>query len=108
MGPSDRIASSRHGPPTKRVILLSTDEQQELARLVRAGKTEHRLVRRARVVLLRAEGVPVSVIGEQLGMHHETVLLWCDRFMKERLTGLRDRPRSGRPRSLSLESSASL
>jgi len=59
------------------------------------------------MVLMRADGVPVLTIAHRLMIHRDNVRRWCDRFMEHGLKGLRDLPKPGRPRSLSLRSSAS-
>jgi hypothetical protein len=96
------------GPPSPRAIHLKRQLKKKLRRFVRAGTTENRLAMRARVVLMRDEGVPIEVIARRLELNHGTARRWCDRFREGGIDGLRDRPRSGRPRKLSLESSASL
>src|SRR6266511_2813463 len=95
------------GPPSQRTIALTPTQVAELQHFVRAGTTENRTAVRARIVLLRAAEVPSICIAAQLGVDRHTVLLWCDRFIEEGIAGLHDRARSGRPRSLSLESTAS-
>jgi transposase len=62
---------------------------------------------RARVVLMRDEGIPIEVIARRLQINHGTARRWCNRFMQADIDGLRDRPRTGRPPKLSLESSES-
>ncbi|MGB7810743.1 MAG: helix-turn-helix domain-containing protein [Polyangia bacterium] len=95
------------GPASPRVIHLKRQLKKKLRRLVRAGTTENRMATRARVVLMRDEGVPIEVIARRMQINHGTARKWCDRFIDGGIDGLRDRPRSGRPRTLSLESSVS-
>ena len=52
---------------------------------------------RARIVLLAAEGVSNKDIAEELSIDADTVCKWCKRFAQERLAGLGDRHRPGRP-----------
>ena len=92
--------------PTTRVILLTPGQRQELESIVRCGTSQYRAVVRARLVLLRADGVPVLEIARRTGVHRNHVWRWCDRYMRLGLKGLSDRPRSGRPRTLSLRTSA--
>jgi hypothetical protein len=84
--------------PTTRVVLLSYEQREELENMIRRGTTEHRLVQRARMVLLRADGVPVLEIARRLMVDRNNVWRWCDRYLAHGLDGLRDRPRPGRPR----------
>ena len=73
---------------------------QELRRVVRCGSSEHRLVRRAQIVLLTAvEGLSISGAARRCGCSRPTVREWTCRFLaKPGLEALRDAPRSGRPR----------
>lgn len=54
--------------------------------------------RRARMVLLAADGESVSGIARRLGTSRWRVRQWLTRFRRRRLRGLADRARSGRPR----------
>ena len=83
-------------------MLLSTEQRSELEGLVRAGTVEHRLARRARMVLLRADGWSLAEIARQVGQGIKTVKRKLDRFLRLGMAGLRDRPKPGRPRKLSL------
>jgi transposase len=59
------------------------------------------LVRRAKILLLAAEGVANSEIAERLEVSRPTVIAWRKRYGREGLTeGLADRPRRGRPQSV--------
>ena len=53
---------------------------------------------RAVMVLLSLHGLPPAQIAALLDCHPATVRRWIDRFNREGLAGLADRPRSGRPR----------
>jgi transposase len=76
---------------------ISDAERAELGRRVRAPTTPPRAAKRARVVLLAADGVPNRQIASMVGMDEHTVAQWRRRFQSERLAGLPDRKRSGRP-----------
>ena len=75
-------------------------EQQALERRVRATTTARRDVERARIVLLRAQGVRQKDIAAQLGVSIGSVNRWSQRFDVDGLAGLRDRPGRGRRRSI--------
>lgn len=100
-------ASSSRRIPTSRVVLLSRAQREALEAICRRTAAEHREVLRARMVLMRADDVPVLTIARQLMVHRANVRRWCDRFIDHGMNGLRDLPKPGRPRSLSLRSSAS-
>jgi transposase len=76
--------------------------QRRLLR-ARAGRVsgEHRDVLRARIVLAAADGASNAAIGRALGVCDDTVRKWRRRFCQHGLDGLRDRPRTGRPRRFS-------
>jgi len=78
-------------------IVLSGDERVELEQVVRAGSSPQSLVKRARVVLLAADGKDNREIGRLVGMSESAVGRWRSRFHRGRPTALQDAPRSGRP-----------
>jgi transposase len=80
-------------------IGLTADERITLESWVRSSKTERRLVERARIVLLAAAGRGSRAIGRELGCARGVVSKWRLRFARERLAGLADAPRSGKPRT---------
>ena len=78
-------------------VVLEDEERKSLERIVRSPTSALREVRRARVVLLAAEGLANDRIAERLEMGVNTVGLWRRRFNGERVDGLlRDRPGRGR------------
>jgi transposase len=80
-------------------IVLSAEERGTLEAWARATAIERRRVERARIVLLAAEGLASRAIGRELGCRHHTVSKWRVRFARERLAGLADAPRSGKPKT---------
>jgi transposase len=80
------------------VIVLTAAEDAVLAARVGSGRTQYRDRLRARIVLEAAHGASNAGIAEQLDLCVETVRSWRRRFASERLDGLKDRRRSGRPR----------
>ena len=87
------------GPRSPRVIELTEVEQTALTHLVRSPSVAAGVARRARIVLLAAEGTPLRHIGPRVGVSRMVVRDWLDRFRAQRLPGLQDKPRPGRPRS---------
>ena len=81
-------------------IVLSDAERVELERRVRRRKSSHGAARRARIVLLAAEGLSNSAIAEKLGVSRLTVGTWRRRFAGRRFCGLDDEPRPGAPRKI--------
>ena len=80
-----------------RVVL--TDEQRTvLQRWARGRTTPARLVRRAKIVLLAAEGKENVEIADELEIERTIVGRWRRRFVAKGLAGIeKDAPRGGRP-----------
>ena len=80
------------------VIILSADEHHKLTGRAGSARVAHRDVIRAKIILAAAQGGSNAGIAACLGVHVDTVRKWRRRFCQDRLAGLRDLPRSGRPR----------
>jgi len=80
----------------KRIEIVAED-RPVLEKWAGARATERRLVDRARIVLMAGEGRPASEIAERVGCSLPTVKTWRSRYERDRLDGLGDRPKSGRP-----------
>lgn len=79
-------------------IELSDDEKEYLEAVSRKYTSPYCEVIRSKVVLLAAQGLQNKEIGERLDLPRQIVSKWRKRFFQERLAGLRERPRRGRPR----------
>jgi len=79
-------------------ISLSSTEERELRKRAAKYTLPYFQVVRAKMVLLAAQGLSNDEIAAGLGTRREVVSLWRKRFFEERLTGLEERPRPGRPR----------
>ncbi len=80
------------------VITLKPDEESALKQWLRAGTTEHRMSERAQIVLLASQGQSTVAIARRLRTRPARVSKWRQRFAQQRLEGLQDRARSGKPR----------
>ena len=89
------------GPRSRRVVDLSEPERAALRRLTRQTTAAVGLVRRAHMILLAAEGLPLDRIARTVGADRTSVRTWLDRYRADGLASLQDRPRSGRPRTVS-------
>lgn len=78
-------------------IDLTMEEKRRLEQMVRKYTLPYFKVVRARIILLAAEGVSNTGIAEYLHLPREVVSRWRKRFFEERLAGLDDLPRCGRP-----------
>lgn len=84
------------------VVTLTEAQATQLKAWARGRSTPARLVRRAQIVLLAAEGKQNKEIGQVLGVMPRIVALWRGRFLEQGLAGLeKDAPRSGRKPSVS-------
>ena len=72
-----------------------------LERRARAEKLPFQDVQRARIVLYAAEGLHDTEIAARLDTSPALVGRWRRRFAEQRLDGLKDKPRAGRPRRFS-------
>lgn len=79
-------------------IILSDEEELRLREMAGKYTLPYFEVVRAKAILLAAQGVENREIGERLDLPRQIVSKWRKRFFHERLLGLQDRPRSGRPR----------
>ena len=89
------------GPRSLRVVDLSHQERATLEALTRRTTVAVGLVRRARMVLLAADGMPLDRIAREIGADRTIVRTWLDRYRVGGLDALQDRPRPGRPRTFS-------
>jgi transposase len=79
---------------------LSSDERAYLERQVRRHRVPRSLSERCRVILRCADGAPSKSVASELGLHEHTVGKWRRRFLKDRVEGLLDEARPGRPRTI--------
>src|SRR5436190_18087513 len=89
-----------------RVITLSVDQRAELEGLRDAPTSPAGLHRRARAVLLSADGLSGVEVGRMTGYTVVQVSRIRRRFAEGGVPGLEERPRSGRPRTISTDKTA--
>jgi transposase len=83
------------------VIRLSSVEEAELRRRAAKYTLPYFQVQRAKMILYAAQGWSNDEIAACLDTRREVVSLWRKRFFSDRLTGLEEQARSGRPRTFS-------
>ena len=81
--------------PKATVIRLNRKTRSELEGWLRASTTEQRMVRRARIVLLAADGWASRAIAREVGVMTGVVSVWRTRFAASGIDGLKDKPRPG-------------
>ena len=80
-------------------IELSTEEAAELSRRAVRYTLPYFEVIRAKMILLAAQGIDNDEIAARLDTRREVVSQWRKRFFTDRLAGLDERVRPGRPRT---------
>lgn len=83
------------------IIALSGTEEQILVERSRQYTASYSKVVRAKIVLLAASGMENEQIARRLYLPRQVVSKWRKRFYYQRVDGLDDQPRRGRPRSFS-------
>jgi transposase/DNA-binding CsgD family transcriptional regulator len=78
-------------------LVLRAGDRARLEGLTRSSSAPAGLVKRARIVLLAAEGVPNTEIAAMVGVSRPTVISWRERYERVGVAGLEDLKRSGRP-----------
>ena len=85
------------GRKTSLTIRLTPAERQTLLAWQQATTIRAGLVRRARILLLLADGVPITDIAATVGLSRQHTYKWIQRFMQDGLAGLDNKPgRRGR------------
>jgi hypothetical protein len=89
-------------------ITLSEAERSELEGLIRSHSTPQHLARRARMIVLAADGVGVGETAERLSVWRKGVSFWRARWLaggagESAAERLADAPRSGAPATITAE-----
>ena len=82
---------------------LTAEEEAELERRIRASTTSTRDCLRARIVLLRSQGMKQADVAHEVGTSTASVNKWSQRFEREGLDGLVDRSGRGRKAAIAPE-----
>jgi transposase len=84
----------RHSPFP---IVLTGREQRALEDLARKYTSPYFMVVRAKAILLAAQGLRNDQIADRISLPRQIISKWRKRFFEERLDGLENLPRPGRP-----------
>jgi DNA invertase Pin-like site-specific DNA recombinase len=83
------------GRKTALTIRLATDERHTLLAWQRSTTIPAGRARRGRIILLVADGVPISHIADTVGISRRFVYKWAKRFLQYGVEGLADKPGRG-------------
>jgi transposase len=86
-------------------IKLTREEKQRLETVARRYTSPYRDVIRAKIVLYAAKGLANDEIASRLDTPRQIVSKWRKRFFEERLAGLEEQARRGRPSRFSPQDS---
>jgi transposase len=92
----------------RKLLDLKAVELVELQFIARSSKAEKRLVERAQIILCWHEGKSFAETRQELNVSEVVINKWRQRFIKGRLEGLKDAPRSGKPAVFSPAKKASV
>ena len=81
-------------------LVLRDGDREKLEGWLRSRSVKAGLVKRARIVLLAADGVTNQEIAARVGASRTTVIQWRNRYQSRGVAGLEDHDRSGRPREV--------
>ena len=84
------------GRKTSLTITLTPEERQTLLAWQRSTTIRSGLLRRARLILLLADGVAITTIAARVGISRRFVYTWAQRFLEQGVEGLADKPGRGR------------
>ena len=88
-------------------IEMSASEELELLRRSVKYTLPYFEVLRAKIILLASQGLSNAQIAARVDTRREDVNMWRKRFFEDRLAGLDERARPGRPRVFSLRTARS-
>jgi Helix-turn-helix domain len=84
------------GRKTSLRVVLTAVERSHLEQRLRSTTTSLGLARRYRAILEVANGLSLVAVARLVDLTEKHVRKWVQRFLKDRLEGLRDRPGRGR------------
>jgi Helix-turn-helix domain len=83
------------GRTTSLTIDLTPAQRQTLLAWQRSTTISAGLARRGRIILLVADRVPITHVAATTGISRRFVYKWVQRFLKQGLEGLADKPGRG-------------
>ena len=92
----------------KATLTISSEERVHLLAITRSRSLSAALTLRAKIVVACERESSNAVVSTQLGVGPHTIGKWRNRFITDRIEGLYDEMRSGRPRTVEDEAVAEL
>lgn len=92
----------------KTIVTMTEETRSQLTAIVQSRSMPQGFTRRARIVLMLADGIPAAEVSQRLGLSRPTVQKWRDRFIGQGLMGLYEERRPGAPRKFDDEQIALL
>ena len=86
------------GRKTALTIRLTPEERRTLLGWQRATTISAGRARRGRILLLVADGMPITDIADTVGISRRFIYKWVQRFREQGMEGLADKPRPGSQR----------
>jgi transposase len=83
------------GRKTSLTIRLTPAERQTLLAWQRATTIAAGRARRGRILVLVADGMPISTVAATVGISRRFVYKWVQRFQEQGVEGLTDKPGRG-------------
>ena len=83
------------GRKTSLVVRLTPAERQTLLAWQRATTIAAGRARRGRLIVLVADGMPLSDVAATVGISRRFIYKWVRRFLEHGVEGLTDKPRPG-------------
>ena len=82
-------------------LSLTPTQRAELDAALQGSPCSGRYFKRIQSIKLNAQGYSLPTISQLLDVHYNSVYQWIRRYETRGIEGLRDQPKSGRPRRLS-------
>src|SRR5258707_14601450 len=95
----------RTGRP-KALLTMSSEERAHLVAVTRSRSLPAALTLRAKIVLACEREPSNAAVATRLGVGPHTIGKWRNRFIADRIEGLYDEMRTGRPRTVEDEAGA--
>lgn len=87
------------GRPKSYAVTLSDEQRSQLESFARSRSLPHALARRAKIILMAADGMANSAIAAKLEVSNPTIADWCRRYIANGIDGLYDLPPGRRQRT---------